>query len=56
MVRRKDDMGGYYHEPPYTPEEEMEIYRRMSGIGKFSRISRGRPRPIEDTPWKKSDA
>ena len=23
--------GGYFHEPLYTPEEERDFYRRMSG-------------------------
>jgi hypothetical protein len=30
MVRRMDDKGGFYHEPPYTEEEELELYRMMS--------------------------
>jgi len=30
MVRKLTDDGkGYYHEPPYTEEEEMDIYRRL---------------------------
>jgi hypothetical protein len=31
MVRRMDKLGGFYHEPPYTKEEEMEFYRRIGG-------------------------
>jgi hypothetical protein len=31
MVRKRAENGTYYHEPPYTEEEEMEIYRRMDG-------------------------
>ena len=27
MVRRVDDKGGFYHEPPYTDEEELMLYR-----------------------------
>jgi hypothetical protein len=30
MVFRRDKKGGGWHEPPYTPEEEMEFYRRMN--------------------------
>jgi hypothetical protein len=30
MVFRRDEKGGGWHEPPYTWEEEMELYRRMS--------------------------
>ena len=28
MVRRRAENGTYYHEPPYTDAEEMELYRR----------------------------
>jgi hypothetical protein len=31
MVRKMDDLGGYYHEPPYTEEEIAEQWRRVSG-------------------------
>jgi hypothetical protein len=31
MVRKIDGKGGVYHEPPYTWEEEQELYRRMGG-------------------------
>lgn len=31
MVRKKDELGGFYHEPPYTPEEERDFYRRVAG-------------------------
>jgi hypothetical protein len=27
MVRMVSDEGGIWHEPPYTEEEEMELYR-----------------------------
>jgi hypothetical protein len=30
MVRKMAENGSYYHEPPYTEEEELEIYRRMN--------------------------
>jgi hypothetical protein len=29
MVRKRTDTGGWYHEPPYTEEEEDMIYRGM---------------------------
>ena len=32
MVRKVADNGTFYHEPPYTDEEEMELYRQMAGI------------------------
>jgi hypothetical protein len=28
MVRKRDDLGGWYHEPPYTDEEIREFYKR----------------------------
>ena len=28
MVRKTDDLGGHYHEPPYTDEEIDKFYRR----------------------------
>jgi hypothetical protein len=31
MVRKRTKFGGYYHEPPYTPEEDAEFYRRFGG-------------------------
>jgi hypothetical protein len=31
MVRIKIEGGGYFHEPPYTPEEERDFYRRIGG-------------------------
>ena len=30
MVRRTGDDGGVWHEPPYTWEEEQELYRGMA--------------------------
>jgi hypothetical protein len=30
-VRVKGGDGGYFHEPPYTPEEERDFYRAMAG-------------------------
>lgn len=29
MVKKQADNGTFYHEPPFTPEEERELYRRM---------------------------
>jgi hypothetical protein len=29
MVVRRTPKGNIYHEPPYTPEEEAEIYGRV---------------------------
>jgi hypothetical protein len=31
MVRRRTEKGGFYDEPPYTPDEEAEFYRRFGG-------------------------
>ena len=31
MVRRRNKKGGFYDEPPFTPEEEAEFYRRLAG-------------------------
>ena len=31
MVKRIAENGAEYHEPPYTPEEEMDFYRRIAG-------------------------
>ena len=27
MVRKATENGGFYHEPPYTEEEELALYR-----------------------------
>jgi hypothetical protein len=29
MVRVKGGDGGYFHEPPYTEDEESDFYRRV---------------------------
>ena len=29
MVRKQAENGTFYHEPPYTAEEEADLYRRM---------------------------
>jgi hypothetical protein len=45
MVRhRTEDGTGWYHEPPYTWEEEQEIYRRMDYSGPIKILHQG-PRP-----------
>jgi hypothetical protein len=33
MVRRKDAMGGFYHEPPYTKKEQRELQRMFDNDG-----------------------
>ena len=38
MVRKYDRHGNPYHEPPYTAAEEMETYRRMSGVVAYTRV------------------
>jgi hypothetical protein len=45
MVYKKDEKGGGWHEPPYTKEEEMDMYRRM-GAGPQT-IYRRRQRPAD---------
>ncbi len=41
MVRKKDDLGGHYHEPPYTTEETEDFYRRVgSGPIAWTRLPR----------------
>jgi hypothetical protein len=29
MVRKTDDLGGHYHEPPYTDKEIDDFYKRI---------------------------
>ena len=31
LARVRTENGGYFHEPPYTEEEEHEFYRRLDG-------------------------
>jgi len=33
MVRKRAENGTYYHEPPYTWEEDQDFYRRVAGNG-----------------------
>ena len=30
MVRKTAENGTFYHEPPYTEEEDLDFYRRVS--------------------------
>ena len=43
MVRKYDRHGNPYHEPPYTAAEEMELYRRMSGVVAYTRVVKAVP-------------
>jgi hypothetical protein len=43
MVFRGDEKGGGWHEPPYTWEEEMELYRRMGGAKSLTIYRSQRP-------------
>jgi len=55
MVFRRDDKGGGWHEPPYTWEEEMDLYRRMSPKpGTAMTIYRG-PKKAADKPVPEKD-
>jgi hypothetical protein len=31
LGKSQNGSGGYFHEPPYTEEEEHEFYRRLDG-------------------------
>jgi hypothetical protein len=42
MVRKYDDYGSPYHEPPYTAAEEHELYRQMAGVVAFTRPFSGK--------------
>lgn len=51
MVRKTDKLGGTYHEPPYTTEEEMELYKRMgSGPKTIHRGARSTDPPKDPEP------
>jgi hypothetical protein len=47
MVKRTTPHGTTYHEPPYTPEEERDFYRRIAGgpitVVKSTRDQRRKP-------------
>ena len=62
MVFRRDDKGGGWHEPPYTWEEEMDLYRRMSpkpGVPKTiyrgSQKAADKPAPTSEQSSKKEE-
>jgi hypothetical protein len=40
MVKNYDKYGNAFHEPPYTEEEQMEMYRRMNSVVSFTRPER----------------
>jgi hypothetical protein len=44
MVRVRADNGLYFHEPPYTEEEEAEFYRR-TGNGPVAILRPAPPKP-----------
>jgi hypothetical protein len=41
MVRRKDAMGGFYNEPPYTKKEQEEFDRRINNDGPITVVYSG---------------
>ena len=45
MVRKVAENGTFYHEPPYTEEEELDLYRRLDH-GPFTFLHGKRP-PVE---------
>jgi hypothetical protein len=47
MVRVRTEKATYYHEPRYTEEESMEIYRLASYQGGGATILHG---PVEPAP------
>jgi hypothetical protein len=53
MVRKMDDKGGYYHEPPYTWEEEMAIYKGMDIDGPVTVLRGPRPASTPSIPPQK---
>jgi hypothetical protein len=50
MVKRIDDKGQAYHEPPYTWEEQQELYRRMSGEKSLTLVHAGPRGPQPPAP------
>lgn len=50
MVRKLSPRGHYYHEPPYTEEEQRELYGQMSGVRAFTR-----PQAAESPPQRRPD-
>ena len=43
MVRKRAENGSYYHERPYTWEEEMDLYNRIAGGNGPITVLRQRP-------------
>jgi hypothetical protein len=54
MVRKMTDKGGFYHEPPYTEEEEDMIYRGMDIDGPVTILHAPRPSSTPLPPPRKS--
>lgn len=50
MVKRYLPSGGYYFEPPFTPEEEDEFYRNFGGAPKATLRGSRPQRPAGDKP------
>jgi len=50
MALKHDIYSNPYHEPPYTAAEEMEMYRRMSGVVAYKRIVKAVP-AVSETAW-----
>jgi hypothetical protein len=48
MVRKRTDNGGWYEEPPYTEEEEMDFYRRVGGGPVSILHAPKQPKPKDD--------
>ena len=55
MALKHDIYGNPYHEPPYTAAEEMEMYRRMSGVVAYTRIVKAVP-AVSETAWNDPEA
>jgi len=61
MVRKRDKLGGYYHEPPYTEAETEDLHARWdegpvaftrpAPVGPQAQVEEGQPpviaRPVE---------
>jgi hypothetical protein len=55
MVRKRAENGSFYHEPPYTEEEELDLYRRMASGPKIARQSRPPSAPEQISSKRKSE-
>jgi hypothetical protein len=55
MVKKYDKHGNAYHEPPYTEEEQMEMYRRMDRFVAFTRPD-PKPKPVSERKVRKRGA